>query len=518
VFLEDAVERRNIIENNLVLKVRDVPATKRFLEHDDTASGFWLTNPDNIVRGNLAADAEGKGFWLAFPKQTLGLSSKVDILPQHTPFGIFEDNTAHSNREGIHLDNAPTRADPGLLEGLKYMPMKDGRPDPNNFYNLSRWLRFKLERVTVFKNGTNWGSGAFWNRVSWPDYVNWVSADNTGAFFAGAGDNGRITESLIIGSSLNESPSPNKNLPIVALASYHSTFDIDNNVIVNFPFVAKHPGSGAFKTDDYYITAVDKGLVRNPNNRLINSHPGYRVLPPALRTDDNPNDNWTLAGALWDPHGYWGPKENFWVYDVPFLTDGASCIAVQPAGQNGMSCDGEYYGVGDYLTDFDTNRYNFRAPLEVIRQDSTGAEIGRWTVADGNVSNMLGNMRHFAAHTAGSYVMRFPKTTGTGYDLPKRFEASISNAYRATDWFMLGISFDGTVTPTTVTLTSNANVKRTMMAALSLAEVTASQGDKYWQDTAQNVLWVKIVGGLSSSSGEENSDTYLYHSMRLVVQ
>lgn len=518
VFLEDAVERRNIIENNLVLKVRDVPATKRFLEHDDTASGFWLTNPDNIVRGNLAADAEGKGFWLAFPKQTLGLSSKVSFRPDRTPFGIFEDNTAHSSIEGIHFDNVPTKADSGKTEGNKYIPMQVGYNQSVEVdYNTKNWLRFRLERVTVFKNGTNWGNGAFWNRVSWPDYVNWVSADNTGAFFAGAGDNGRITESLIIGSSLNDSPSPNKNLPLVALASYHSTFDMDNNVIVNFPFLAKHPGSGAFKTDDYYITAVDKGLVRNPDNRLINSHPGYRVLPPALRTDDNPNDNWTLAGALWDPHGYWGPKGNFWVYDVPFLTSGATCIQVQPAGQNGSSCDGEYYGVGDYLTDFDTNRYNFRAPLEVIRQDNAGNEIGRWTVADGNVSNMLGNMRHFAAYTGGNYIVRFPKRTGSGYDLPKRFEASISNAYRVDDWFMLGMSFDGSVTPSSVTLTSNSNVKRTMRAALSLADVVASQGDKYWQDTAQNVLWVKIVGGLPSDAGEENSDTYLYRSMRLVV-
>ncbi len=516
VFLEDAVERRNVIENNLVVKVRAPEASKRFLEHDGQASGFWLTNPDNTVRGNIAADAVGKGFWLAFPRQTLELSSKVDLEPRYLPFGIFEDNTAHSNREGIHLDNAPTRADPGLLESHRYEPMKDGKPFPGNFYNFDHWLRFKLERVTLFKNGTGWGNGGFWNRVSWPDYVNWVSADNTGAFFAGAGDNGRITESLMIGTSLNVTRSPNP-LALVALASYHSTFDMDHNVIVNFPFVAQAPGSGAFKTDDYYTNGVDKGLVRNPNNRLINSHPGYRVPPPNMRPS-NPNDNWTLAGALWDAHGYWGPAGNFWVYDVPFLTHGATCVQVQPAGQNGASCDGQYYGVADYLTDFDTNRYLFMAPLEVIRQNDNGNEIGRWTVADGNVSNFFGNMRHFAARTGGTYIIRFPKRDGSGYDIPKRFETTISNAYRPSDWFMLGMSFDGAVTPTSVKLTSNNNTTRTISAAQNLAEVAASQGDRYWQDTAQNILWVKIVGGLPSASAPVNSDRDLYREIRLLIQ
>jgi hypothetical protein len=517
VFLEDAVERRNVIENNLILKVRPPAEPHRFLEHDGEASGFWLTNPDNMVRGNIAADVWGKGFWLAYPRQTLGLNQAVDLQPRYMPFGIFEDNISHSNREGIHLDNAPTRADPGLLESHRYEPMRDGKPFPDNFYNFDHWVRFKLERVTLFKNGTNWGNGAFWNRVSWPDYVNWVSADNMGAFFSGAGDNGRITKSLMIGTSLNTTTRPNNNLPLVALASYHSTFNMDNNTIVNFPFVAQAPGSGAFKTDDYYTVAVDKGLVRNPDNRLINSNPGYRVPPPNMRPS-NPNDNWTLAGALWDAHGYWGPAGNFWVYDVPFLTSGTTCSQVQPVGQNGASCDGEYYGVGDYITDFDTRRYSFQAPVEVIRQNDSAGEIGRWTVADGNVSNFFGNMRHFAARTGGRYILRFPSRSGSGYDIPTRFEATITNAYRPSDSFLLGISFDGSVVPSSVKLTSNNNTTRTITAAQNLAEVTASQGDKYWQDTAQNILWVKIVGGLPSNAGVVNSDTYLYRDMRLVVQ
>ena len=547
VFLEDASERRNRIENNLVVQVRQPPKGNAapavctrildgqrscaFLAHDQEASAFWLTNPDNTVRGNHAADAEGKGYWLAFPKQTLGLSSKVNFRPDRMRFGVFENNTAHSNGEGIHIDNAPTKADPGQLEGLKYIPMLDTyNRNVDVDYDFSKWLRFELKNITLFKNGGNWGSGGFWNRVSWPDYVNWVVADNTGTAFAGAGDNGMIKDSLIIGNTLNVVPAPQNftENPRNALASYHSTFDMQNNVVVNFPFSTRAPGGGAFKTDDYYITGVDKGLVRNPGNRLINSSPGYRLPPPNLRPDAHPNgrDNWTLAGALWDAHGYWGAAGNYWVYNNPFLTTGANC---QPAiregttrdAANGMSCDGQYYGVGDWLTQFDTRRYAFMAPLEVIRQDSSGAEIGHWTVANGDISNMLGNMRHFAARTGGRYVVRFPKTTGSGYDLPTWLELSVSNSYRTTDWFLLGLSFDGTVNPSRVFL--DFRERRTITATTSLANVEASDGSLYWRDTTNNLLWVKIRGGLNNPdharelTNSPNSDFALYGLMRLFV-
>jgi hypothetical protein len=258
---------------------------------------------------------------------------------------------------------------------------------------------------------------------------------------------------------------------------------------------------------------------------MINTHPGYRVLPPALR-NGAANEQWTLAGALWDPYGYWGPSNNYWVYDVPFLTSGATCQAVAPVGKNGMSCSGEYFGVEDYLTDFDTNRYSFLAPIEVIRQDTNGAEIGRWTVGDGANSAMLGNMRHFAARPNGRYVLRFP-----GKSLPKRFETTITNAYREGDSFVMGVSFDGTVTPRAYTIvgrhnragqenTPDGTNKRTMTAAASLNEVISGQGNRFWQDSTNNLVWFKYVGGLHTAFEDgfiPNSDSDLYRERSVVI-
>ena len=203
---------------------------------------------------------------------------------------------------------------------------------------------------------------------------------------------------------------------------------MQNNSIVNFPFVADQP-SGAFKTDDYYITAVDRGLVRNANNQLINAHPGFRS--PVRHAE-----NWTLAGALWDPHGYWGPAGNYWVYDDPFLTAGVACQAVPPAGQNGMSCASEYYGVGGFVVD-GSERYMPEMPIQVSRLDAQGNTLGSWSVGDGRARQAFSNMRHFAALPGQRYMLDFP-----GDPVPsQRVELDVSNAYRANDEFVLGRAF-----------------------------------------------------------------------------
>lgn len=514
-FLEDAVERRNTFENNLALKVRNQTGTAKLQMHEGDvfsggSSGFWLTNPDNVIRGNVVADVQGNGFWNAFPAATLGLSKNVNIKPYRIKHSVFEYNVAHSTgKPGIMID-APPIDDAGNTSGDKYIPTSDEGPDR---YALNR-LRFELKRNTIYKSK----EGAYRNRVSWPDYMEWVTADSEGTYFAGAGDDGNIQRNLAVGASLNNlNESPNiANEPRVIFASYHSTFNMANNVIVNVPFVAGK-SSGTFKTDDYYITAVDKGTIRNGNNRLINSSPGFRFLPPAL-LPPVANDNWTLAGALWDPHGYWGTAGQFTVYNVPFLTHDATCQDTIPAGFNGKSCNGEYYGVGDFTTDFDNNRYIFKAAISVDRLASNGNFVGNWAVGDGNTSQKLGNMRHFAARTNGEYIMRFPNNGAA-----KIFEMSIKNAWRSSDTFVMAVSYSGNANPVAYTVNTNGNRssvyaptgvnRRVMTAATSLAEVrTNSTGDKYWIDNTNQLIWFKYKGGLPipppSESGILEMDIY----------
>ena len=524
-FLEDAVERRNVLEGNLALMTR-MPASTQLLQQHEAQpfeggpSGFWLTNPDNIVRNNHAGDAHGNGFWMAFPDKPLGLSKAVATLPNQTPMGVFERNTAHSAREpGLLLEQAPFD-DAGNTRPTSFRPKAlDGTPSKHT-----------LSLITSFKNM----GGGYRNRGGGISYAQWVSADNVGTHMAGSSDTGVISNGLFIGYSLNHLsgyPTTWQNAKPAAFATYNSSLDMRDNTLVNFPFV-DGTTSGAFSTSDYYITGVNKGFARNPNNRLIASSAGFRTLPPHL--DGKPIDRryWTLSGALWDPHGYWGNKGQFWVYDLPFLTAGANCQWVEPVGKNGKSCDGEYYGIGRFKTDFDPSDYQFVSAIEATRIDAAGNPIGTWAVQDGANSTMLGWMRHFAARQGGSYILKFP-----GKPAPRYLSLAVTNGFRSTDSFVIGLAFDGTATPSAYTLAGREHNRddpridtaywqshpsiRWFKPAASLQAVAASEGDLMWQDKANNLVWVKFKGGMpympTATSSVLGSNDDLYRTFSVVL-
>jgi PKD repeat protein len=519
MFTEDAVERRNLIEGNLVLKVRNPAPAEALKRHDFNAlpnggsSGFWISNPDNVVRGNVAADAEGFGFWLSFPRNPVGPSANVPIHPDRTQFGVFEYNTAHSvGREGVMLDFAEVN-DQGNVQANRYISTTDGQdpvwPFPNQ-------RRFSLHRVTAWKNRF----GGIWDRVLWPDITECVVADNNGRFIAGSGEDGRVTRCLAVGTSLNDTPRPAGAEVPTAFATYHSTFDLRENVAVNFPLV---PGerSGVFSTEDYYIRPVDKGHARNPGNLWIASHPGYRVQR---------NPSFALAGALWDPFGTWGPAGNWSGYDTPFFTHGATCQPVAPAATSGAaSCDGgPYYGAINFVLDQANSRFAATFPIEVTRYDAALNPIGTWSVAQGDPAVGLVNMRHFAAVHGGVYLLDFP-----GSPLPGDVGFDLENMLDANATAVIGVRFSG-ADPAQVYASTNFNYldpaqeaapdsgqKHTYAAVANLAAVIVSAGETYWQDTANDVVWIKLRGGLqqpwSDADYHEFTDQRLYRLFHLRI-
>lgn len=112
-FLEDGDETGNELYGNLALQVLRPPADDAVLPSDYSYLGpaaYWVSNPDNVLVGNVAAGSQGSGFWYALPEHPTGLAAhKTDMWPRHTPLGEFRDNVAHSNRQvGLHVDNGPT--------------------------------------------------------------------------------------------------------------------------------------------------------------------------------------------------------------------------------------------------------------------------------------------------------------------------------------------------------------------------------------------------------------------------
>ena len=541
VFLEDAVERRNIIEGNLVLKVRSPAAAEVHAEHEraghmcGAAAGYWLTNPDNTVRNNVAVDAQGNGFWLSYPGRPVKQGARVPIRPKHLKHAPFESNHARSNgNAGVMLECAMTD-DRGNLELLSYEPTTDGNP-----FNWTNGERFALRDITTAKNRTG-----YINRTITPDYVRWVAADNLTRAFTGSVHAGStLSQSLVVGRSLNDrQPRPSDAIPQLAVASYHSALDITHNTFVAFDnagyTLTSNGGdhsSGTFGTDDYYLRPVDRGMARNPNNRLIASDPGYRALPPHLQPNYTPatRNNWTIAGAIWDPYGYWGSPGRFLVYDHPFLR-GPNCtslVSVMPAGRpNGLNCPGPYFGINYFILNRGlptaTSTWGFLETLDVARLDSSGNEIGRWRIEQGHNSTMLGHMRHFAAMQDGIYVVRFPDFPNASGSkaAPQWVQFDVDGLLQPSHAMLLGIHFDGSSMPRKVMISTNPDYAeigantRLLAPAASRAEVATGDGSKFWQDASSNLVWIRLrplsLPGVVWGNSTSDADLYRAYKVRV---
>src|SRR6195256_3580204 len=130
-FLEDGVEHDNQYVHNLAILTKchpDAPcvatnlapfgvtagtnfytagqdAKDVLLPSDNTASSFWITNPNNIYRDNVAAGSDSTGFWFALPEHPTGKFEGTEISaktwPRRTALREFSGNVSHSNYDGL---------------------------------------------------------------------------------------------------------------------------------------------------------------------------------------------------------------------------------------------------------------------------------------------------------------------------------------------------------------------------------------------------------------------------------
>ena len=78
IFVEDGVETRNRVEYNLVIKTEP---SFSLLNTDSTPACFWLTNPNNILVGNVCAGSEHYGFWYDLVPNPTGPSATSTRCP-----------------------------------------------------------------------------------------------------------------------------------------------------------------------------------------------------------------------------------------------------------------------------------------------------------------------------------------------------------------------------------------------------------------------------------------------------
>lgn len=200
-YLEDGVETGNRIVCNLAVGVRSAEWGEQVTPSDLQASGYWISNPDNVVDRNVAAGAPHAGFSLSFPEHPLGPSSNSAIWPRRTPLRSFSGNTAHSvGFAGLYVDGGE-RSD-RTTRTTWYEPRLDPA-DPSSdhvtpvFRNFDAWKSrhygiwirtFSGARVVRATLADNWRSAYLANISTGPD------KDNVGV----------IDRSLMVGTTSNK--------------------------------------------------------------------------------------------------------------------------------------------------------------------------------------------------------------------------------------------------------------------------------------------------------------------------
>src|SRR5688572_26421740 len=173
------------------------------LPSDNTASTFWITNPDNSYRDNVAAGSDANGFWMSLPEhpngQFEGTEISKTIWPRRTPFREFKGNVAHSNYDGFMFDRNIAANNTFGVTGSSHTGLENPA-DPD-----SKPLESHFEDLTAYKNR----NGGIWGRGEMHVFRNVKLADNAMGFTHASGAFGRyaftsqVVDSLFVGETEN---------------------------------------------------------------------------------------------------------------------------------------------------------------------------------------------------------------------------------------------------------------------------------------------------------------------------
>jgi hypothetical protein len=101
VFIEDAIETKNQIKENLIMNTQ---RSWSLLNTDQSPACFWITNPHNDFIGNRCGGSDRYAYWYDLQINAMGPSANNAICPENDKVGVFRDNHAHScGRYGLRI-------------------------------------------------------------------------------------------------------------------------------------------------------------------------------------------------------------------------------------------------------------------------------------------------------------------------------------------------------------------------------------------------------------------------------
>jgi hypothetical protein len=360
--LAAAGERPNF-ENRQAVRQNGQQSKDVLLPSDNTVASYWITNPDNTYRDNVAAGSDENGFWMSLPEHPNGAFQDTDISkatwPRNMRIREFKGNVAHSNYDGFMFDRNIAANNTFGVTGNMHI----ARENPAD--TRSKIVETVFEDLTAYKNR----NGGFWGRGEMRTIRNYKSADNAIGYTQASGLGGgasvadpytsRVLDSLFVGDTENignpttdaekaygrSLPKPMMpDFPIRGYEYYDARHDVANTTFRNFEDNATRK-TGALS----YLLFTSFGVSSNNTIEKVNFENAKPVYFPPMQgnarwANDNGNSQAYRTAVFRDKDGSLGAGPNTYVLihdgvNDSIATDTEAC-ELKPAW-NAAVCKGD---------------------------------------------------------------------------------------------------------------------------------------------------------------------------------
>jgi cell surface hyaluronidase len=496
-FLEDGAETGLVLDHNLGFLTKKPKAGEELLPTDTNPSTYWITNPANTIRNNVAAGSQGVGFWIALPERPMGLSSvdkvaaNANIYPRRTALTEFSGNVSHSNdNRGLDVDSGPnpnSTPKPMQSETTYYQarvspvpPGKDANgnnlPDPTLEVTFTNFRAYKNRDRGVWLRGGNL------------HLKNAVLADNAiGATFAS--NDTMVENSVMIGESKNVGqkaystqpvgldgrslPRPwEADFPIRGFEFYDGKVGAMNTTFANFEPNTQRGASGLsylrFTAFDIDADNFSSNLTfNNANEVFFEDH-----AVPTTPTSDDGSDGYRAAVFNDSDGKLTGTAGASIVVNNPFILDGCTAKTTW----NASICNLEYGRF--YFNNLDASAAEL-SPVSMTREDGAKPVHQMWGVpnsaANENFQTTIINKRNYSLSPNGA--------------MPGHSRIEFRDR-KPGDWLLVSIPWTaGTLKIYRDYWIDNRNLLST---ATSLSDLNASSGEKYLLENGTLTLKFQI--------------------------
>lgn len=480
-FLEDGDETDNTLENNLGIGVRSPAPGKAVTPGDVRPAVFWVSNPDNSLRGNVAAGSDYYGFWYDLPVHPTGAAetqfptaaTNTPLRPRRTPLGIFDGNTAHTcDHDGLFVDNAANP--PGVTGAPTYDPT-----EPAFFHAFSA---YKCRRRGVWVRGSRL-------------FVTGARLADNGIGVTLAASASAIKDSLIVGETENRTGlyKPDEpGSPLTGFEFYDGPLHVENTTFADFVSAPRRPASalGVLRFSPFFVAPVNevRGL------RFENAERFYWERRPTTGNPDMSGDGYRTAIFVDGDGSVTGSAGARVVAGEPFLYRGTDACRWNPDWK-AATCDGEKTRFARVFVDNRDKEPGEIGPVRLSPRTRPRDFVRAWGVPrDGANNSFQANVR-----VGAEYVVRYEGAAPP----PAHVRVSLRDAARAGDPVSVTLPVGDPKIPISVYAVDARRQRTAVIIGGEIAQRDARTGDVTLHlvtPEVGKVVSIEIVRGLSGAT------------------